>query len=236
MSETIRPSGADGPEPGAARSWSRSVRSWGVYLTTMTGLLCVIAIWGVGGALTAVVVIGATTALIASSVWAADGRRAVPKIARVTLATSLMAPAAAGLIAVTKFAGVLVVLLLAATSPALTSLVRSRRPTQGDAPAAPPPVRRVPTTSFADGSAEAPARELSSLDDEALCLAWRRSFVLLEDARSAMARLSVVEQRQRYLDELDRRSPEGLAAWLASGARASGNPLPYVDDARRRAG
>jgi hypothetical protein len=78
--------------------------------------------------------------------------------------------------------------------------------------------------------------ELRNLDDEALCLAWRRSFLLLDGARSAAERLAVVEQRQQYLDELHRRSPKGLAAWLASGARASGNPLPYVDDARRRAG
>jgi hypothetical protein len=80
------------------------------------------------------------------------------------------------------------------------------------------------------------ARDLSSLDNDALCLAWRRSFLLLEAAHSAVDRLSIVEQRQKYLDELHRRSPQGLAAWLASGARASGNPLPYVSDRWRRAG
>ncbi len=84
--------------------------------------------------------------------------------------------------------------------------------------------------------ADEPMPDLSRLDDEALCLVWRRSFLRLETARSAAERLAVVEQRQKYLDELQRRSPEGLAAWLAAGARASGNPLPYVGDARRRAG
>jgi hypothetical protein len=57
---------------------------------------------------------------------------------------------------------------------------------------------------------------------------------LLEGAATAGERLAVVEQRQRYLDELYRRSPDGLAAWFASGARASGDPLPYVDESRRR--
>jgi hypothetical protein len=149
-----------------------------------------------------------------------------------------MAPAAVGLIAVTKFAGVLVVLILVATSPAITSLVQGRRK-QGNPPAAPQAGPRVPTTQRSATPAAVPAvpvQELRSLDDQTLCLAWRRSFVLLEDAHSAVARLSVVEQRQQYLDELHRRSPEGIAAWLASGARASGNPFPYVEDARRRAG
>ncbi|MGW5195106.1 hypothetical protein ACWEOO_38035 [Kribbella sp. NPDC004138] len=78
------------------------------------------------------------------------------------------------------------------------------------------------------------AGELARLDDEALCLEWRRSFFRLEAASTASARLAVVQERQRYLDELHRRSPDGLAAWFASGARASGDPLPYVDETRRR--
>ena len=78
------------------------------------------------------------------------------------------------------------------------------------------------------------AAELARLDDEALCLEWRRSFFRLEAASTASARLAVVQERQGYLDELHRRSPDGLAAWFASGARASGDPLPYVDETRRR--
>jgi hypothetical protein len=45
-----------------------------------------------------------------------------------------------------------------------------------------------------------------------------------------MENLAVVEQRTRILDELHRRSPEGLAAWWVSGGRASGNPLPYLGE------
>ncbi|TCO33412.1 hypothetical protein EV652_103413 [Kribbella steppae] len=236
MSETIRSTGGDGPDPSTSRGKSQSVRLCCIYLATTAGLLCVIAVWGLGGALTSVVVIAAMTAIIASSVWGADGRSGVRKIARVTLAGGLIGPAALGLIASLKFAGVLIVLALALTTPALTSRVLRRR-AQGDPPAAHPEsaTPRIPATPLVDSPAAAPERDLRSLDDAALCLAWRRSFVLLEGARSAVARLSVVEQRQQYLDELYRRSPEGLAAWLASGARASGNPLPYVDDAKRRA-
>ena len=213
------------------------MRSCCVYLAATAGLLCAIASWGLGGVVISVVVVATATAVVASSVWGGDGRSAVRKIVRVSFAAGLITPAAVGLIAVFKFAGVLIVLALAVTTPALTSRVHARR----QAKEGPPVARtesarsRAPVTPLADISAADPARELSSLDDAALCLAWRRSFRRLETAHSAAERLSIVEQRQRYLDELQRRSPQGLAAWLASGARASGNPLPYVDNARRRA-
>jgi hypothetical protein len=77
--------------------------------------------------------------------------------------------------------------------------------------------------------------DLESLDDEALCQAWRRSFLLLQAAATANGHMSIVRQRERFLDELSRRSPQGFAAWLTSGARAAGNPLPYLGDQRRKA-
>ena len=236
MGETTRSSG--GREPGTSRGKSQGVRSWCVYLATTTGLLCAIASWGLAAVLIGVVVVTLATAVVVSSAWGADGRPAVARIVRVTFAAGLMTPAAVGLIAVFAFAGVLLVLILVATTPGLIALIKARRDVKGDPAAAQPGPEtwRVPTTSPADDPANEPARELGSLDDAALCLAWRRSFRLLETASSAAERVSIVEQRQQYLDELNRRSPEGLAAWLASGARASGNPLPYVDDARRRAG
>lgn len=187
---------------------------------------------GVAGVVISVVTVAMATAVVTSSAWGGDGWRATRRIVRVTLAAGVITPAAVGLIATLGFAGVLIVVILAATTPALTSLVHARRQAKADTPVVRP--ESDSATSLATGPAPAP--ELGSLDDAALCLAWRQSFRRLETARTAAERLSVVEQRQRYLDELHRRSPQGLAAWLASGARASGNPLPYVDDARRRAG
>ena len=236
MSETKRSSGTDGPDPGTSRGKSRGVRAWCLYLATTIGLFCLMGRWGLGGAVTGVVVALTAGAVTALAIWGVEGRREVRRIARVTLATGLMAPAAVGLIGVFNVAGVLVVLALAATTPALTSRI-PRRQAAGDSPVdqPEPAARRAPETSLADGPAAAPASELSSLGNEALCLAWRRSFRLLEAAASAAERLAVVEQRQQYLDEFQRRCPDGLAAWLASGARASSNPLPFLGDARRRA-
>jgi hypothetical protein len=71
------------------------------------------------------------------------------------------------------------------------------------------------------------AGDMPELDDPGLCEAWRRSYVRLERSRGA-ARLAVVRLRQLYLDELVRRHPAEVRQWLASGARAAGNPLPYL--------
>jgi hypothetical protein len=68
----------------------------------------------------------------------------------------------------------------------------------------------------------------ASLSDDALCLAWRASFSALLRADSPSQRLRVVEERRAYLDELERRNAKGMAAWLASGARAAGDPSRFV--------
>jgi hypothetical protein len=70
--------------------------------------------------------------------------------------------------------------------------------------------------------------DLQRLTDEQLCQGWRASYLALQVRPSATATLETVELRQRYLDELQLRSSRGLTAWLASGARAAGNPLPYL--------
>jgi hypothetical protein len=68
----------------------------------------------------------------------------------------------------------------------------------------------------------------SSLSDNDLCLAWRTSYSALQRATSSSQRLRIVEDRRAYLDELERRNAHGLAAWLASGARAAGDPSRFV--------
>jgi hypothetical protein len=70
--------------------------------------------------------------------------------------------------------------------------------------------------------------EAARLTDEELCLAWRRSFLGLERARTTMAVQDIVRLRQVYLDELARRHPSGIRAWLSSGARAAGGPDRYL--------
>ncbi|TDO48313.1 hypothetical protein EV651_12379 [Kribbella sp. VKM Ac-2571] len=61
-----------------------------------------------------------------------------------------------------------------------------------------------------------------------LCRQWRESCEALRHARTDNQRLRIVMERQRCLDELDRRDPEGLQAWLASAASAAGDPARFL--------
>jgi hypothetical protein len=68
----------------------------------------------------------------------------------------------------------------------------------------------------------------ASLSDDALCLAWRASFSALQRASSPAQQLRIVDERRVYLEELESRNARGVAAWLASGARAAGDPSRFV--------
>jgi hypothetical protein len=101
-------------------------------------------------------------------------------------------------------------------------------------PEQPDPDERSPRFETAPpGDEELDQRTLSPrapelLDDEALCLAWRASFSALQRAGTPEQRLRIVDQRRSYLDEIERRAAGGLAAWLASGPRAAGDPSRFV--------
>jgi hypothetical protein len=71
-------------------------------------------------------------------------------------------------------------------------------------------------------------RLLAGLSDGELCRLWRSTFWELAKQHSADECLTLVTLRQACLDELDRRDPSGLRAWLASGARASGGPERFL--------
>jgi hypothetical protein len=61
-----------------------------------------------------------------------------------------------------------------------------------------------------------------------LCRQWRDSYEALRQARTDNQRLRIVMERQRCLDELGRRDPEGLQAWLSSAASAAGDPARFL--------
>lgn len=71
-------------------------------------------------------------------------------------------------------------------------------------------------------------RSVSQLDTPTLCRAWRRSFAMLSAAETATERSIVVELRQLYLDELERRHPQSLASWLETRPAPSSGPEAYL--------
>lgn len=79
-------------------------------------------------------------------------------------------------------------------------------------------------------NADPPARSDSSgVSTSELCREWLDSYQALSEATSATDRLRIVMARQRCLDELERRDPDGLQAWLASAASAGGDPSRFLN-------
>ncbi|WP_432479942.1 hypothetical protein [Nocardioides sp. GXQ0305] len=126
-----------------------------------------------------------------------------------------------GLLLAFGLAGLLwVCALVATTGPARWLWARRVR---GSTAAPPTPEPGRETADLGPTS-----RQLPDLDLGGLCRAWRRSYFTLLDARPPTSRAAVVDYRQRILDEIDHRDPQGLSLWLASGPPASGNPLPFL--------
>lgn len=66
------------------------------------------------------------------------------------------------------------------------------------------------------------------LSDQDLCLAWESSSRALQHSTSAAERLEVVRVRQACLDELERRRPEAVRAWVLAGADPDSSPARYL--------
>jgi hypothetical protein len=101
-------------------------------------------------------------------------------------------------------------------------------PSSSEEPATTPRSPGSPGELAAFPDPESEQELLHALSDDELCRQWRFSFTALADARSAGLRVQVVRARQLYLDEIERRHPLELQAWLASGARAASNPMPFL--------
>ncbi|QWZ08801.1 hypothetical protein KRR39_02810 [Nocardioides panacis] len=213
--------------PHAAGPVRRSAadRLWRGYVVALTGVGLVSAVltWGWGGPTSALLAVGVLAALVRCCLPEVPGRLTARTVADVGLTAGAWTVAVAGLVAVLRLTGLFLLLLAVAGHPAV------RRRLRGSPPA--PVVTALPAGEPDPAQPDTLPREaLSDLEDEALCQAWRRSFRLLETTHGAEERASLAELRGRYLDELDRRHPDGVSRWLASGARAAGNPLPFLAD------
>ena len=69
---------------------------------------------------------------------------------------------------------------------------------------------------------------LNTLSTAQLCALWRKSSAGLQAAQSPAEVASVVEARGVLLDELERREPEAMRAWLAAGAVEPEGPPVYL--------
>ena len=219
----------------------RGVRAW-------THVWCVVAAIGLGVstlewsptiALVAVLVLACCAGLAMVVVLTAtdrlqpDGRVPWRRLVPQALAGG------AGLVTFLVLAGsspplaLLCVLLCLVTWPPLLLRIRRRpaspssraRPMHeqppGTVPSPPDPWSSHPQYSPSQSHAQ---YSLAELDDDALCRLWRHTYWQLELQATEAGVLDLVALRQACLDELERRAPSAVHAWLSSGARASGGP------------
>jgi hypothetical protein len=89
-----------------------------------------------------------------------------------------------------------------------------------------PPVEMEKPSSM--NVAELATTDVEAMETRELVRDWRRSYVALEQAVDPATKMALVQARQAFLDELERRNPHGLHEWLESGARAAGDPTKYM--------
>jgi hypothetical protein len=195
--------------------------------------------------LTAVLCVGVLLVLVAPAAGP-DSPLATVRWSRIATRAGL---AGAGVVALGAFCATLPALALPLASVALLSSpwfverVQSWRDLgPADAAPAPPSIQdagapRVrPVAMAAPTSRPAPgvcrldvtSAEAEAMTDRELCREWRQTFVALQSARSPHELLRVVAQRQVYMDEMERRRPNGLEARRDSGARAAGGPERFL--------
>ena len=128
--------------------------------------------------------------------------------------------------------GLLVLLTACLSSPPVLRRCLSRRPSRGcptcggDTEATPSP--RPPRIADSVLTLSESMGPLQGLDDRQLCRLWRESFWVLRGAAPPGTVLCVVSLRGACLEELERREPAAVHAWLESGARASSGPEKYL--------
>lgn len=140
--------------------------------------------------------------------------------ARVAAAAGVLVLTALGLGAVLGAPGVALLLLVHLGSPATPGRVRAlvHRSRQL---AVPPSEEGASAAAASWGPARVvdrtPLEIPEHMSDADLCLAWESSTVALRGCRSVQARAGIVRARQACLDELERRQPDAMREWLASG-------------------
>ena len=78
---------------------------------------------------------------------------------------------------------------------------------------------------------EPPRAAYASFDQlttTALVHTWKLSYRALTTSADPDVRAQAAESRRRCLEELERRDPVGVRLWLAAGAKADGDPGPFL--------
>ena len=182
-----------------------------------------------------VVLAGAVTGIAVVAYHCRDGADPKTRVSLVRIAAASasagggLALALVGLGVVGAIAACLVLLTSVVSSPWALGFVRSRLGPRDNGKAWGGGVPEAPLECDPDPvSGPTLPQDLQALSDRQLCRVWRVSFCALQDARTALAKERIFTLRHAYLNELERRDPDAIRAWLAAGARAAGGPERFL--------
>nr|WP_271213748.1 hypothetical protein [Rhodococcus wratislaviensis]GLK40980.1 hypothetical protein GCM10017611_78550 [Rhodococcus wratislaviensis] len=181
----------------------------------------------VSAAFAAAVTGGGLTAMVADRSATATPRSSLPTAALNAATAGAILIGVVGLIALSGAAAVPLVLVLTVTAEPVARRLR-RWPPLAQLLSRQPSALCDPDEMTAPGSLPEPPPRCEELSDDALCRSWRTSFAELQNARSVTDRLRLARIRQQYLDEIERRDPQGFAAWFTTGARAGSDPSKFL--------
>jgi hypothetical protein len=123
-----------------------------------------------------------------------------------------------------------VLFLLVATSPYAVRAWSSRcRPTLPSLDVSWASVATAMACAGGDYQLVPTVPRIDELTDRELCAAWQQSCSALDAATSAQTTARVVRERAVYVEELARRYPVGVTAWLIAGPVAVPDPLAYLN-------
>ena len=195
---------------------------WGAVALAGTGLAALL--WPLSSLLLTWL-FGSVIAAGAASCWFSTQGRPdeEPKVARVeagwALVGALFLSGTGGWMQVSAGGALALAALSVLTAPPLVALVASRwrQPQQVSGSTFDQVVAR-------GGSIADACRTFTTVE---LCLAWNQTFALYEATADCTERLRILTVREAFLDELERRDPAGLEAWLCSRRPAHEAPTMF---------
>lgn len=172
-------------------------------------------------------------------------RRAWSVAWRVAATSVAVGIAAVGWVAAVGLPALAVVVLIAVTSPPAVQWLVSRNAARAGGPEEIADEPRPPASVGGSVAVDPDEPDRVSLirqlraeespdamSDDELCRAWQASFTLLQRAGSPADLSLVAARRAGYLDEIQRRDPDGFQRWMASGARAGSDPRRFLSQRR----
>jgi hypothetical protein len=201
---------------------------WGLFALSGTAAALVVwpgpavaLVWILGGTVGAFFGIGVSNAAVAENPFADIDIRAVRRGAGIG---GFVASGAAGWGQISIGGTVALVVIAAVTSP---PVVRMSARLVGTGPRqvpAPQDRESIDAVIARAGSVEEACRSFTTLE---LCLAWQHSFTITGATPEPDRAMRLLVVRQAFLDELARRDPVGLEAWMSSPTPVHVAPTAY---------